>query len=478
MSVATITAGTLYPVGTPVQAGVAPTMIAMGHSGKFAYVTNYASQNVSAYSFDAATGALVEIAGSPFNAGTNPWPITLDPSGSFAYVVNHNSHDISAYSIDAVSGALTQIGKVRTQLMPSSMAIVPGVTRVSYTPRFAFVANWGSDKVSAYTINASTGGLTRVTGSPFDAGSGPFSVAIDPSGNFVYVANVNSNNLSGYSVSASTGALTPVAGSPFDAGTNPRSVTVDPSGRFVFVANYGSNRVAAYSIDRSGALTSVGSVAAGSAPWSLAVDPTGRFAYVGNYGSANVSAYTINNITGELSPDGGTTFGGGTNPISATVDPSGQFVYLANFTTNNISAYAINATDGGLTQVVSSPFDGGSNPSANPYSVAVEPSGKFLYVANFNTHSISGFAIGANGALAQVPGSPFPTANGGRMALGPVSIAVDPSGQFVYVANYTDSNISGYRINASTGALNHLTGSPFPLDGVNPRSIVTSGTIQ
>lgn len=45
-------------------------------------------------------------------------------------------------------------------------------------PRFAYVANNGSANVSAYTIDATTGALTPIPGSPFDAGTSPASVAI------------------------------------------------------------------------------------------------------------------------------------------------------------------------------------------------------------------------------------------------------------------------------------------------------------
>ncbi len=81
--------------------------------------------------------------------------------------------------------------------------------------QFAYVANYGSNNVSAYTINASTGALTQVTGSPFGAGTQAYDVAIDPNGKFVYVTNYGSNNVSAYTVNATSGALTQVAGSPF-----------------------------------------------------------------------------------------------------------------------------------------------------------------------------------------------------------------------------------------------------------------------
>ena len=56
------------------------------------------------------------------------------------------------------------------------------------------------------------------------AGTSPVSVTVDPSGKFAYVANYGSDNVSVYTINASTGALTAV-GTPVAAGTFPLSVT-------------------------------------------------------------------------------------------------------------------------------------------------------------------------------------------------------------------------------------------------------------
>src|SRR5260370_1487722 len=91
-------------------------------------------------------------------------------------------------------------------------------------PKFAYVANENSSNVSAYTIDRTTGALTSVPGSPFAAGSLPFSVAVDSSGKFAYVANFASNNVTAYTIDRTTGALSPLPGSPFAARSNPCSV--------------------------------------------------------------------------------------------------------------------------------------------------------------------------------------------------------------------------------------------------------------
>ena len=50
-------------------------------------------------------------------------------------------------------------------------------------------------------------------------------------GQFAYVANQFSNDVSGYTINATTGALTPIFGSPFTASIGPRSVTTTPRPR-------------------------------------------------------------------------------------------------------------------------------------------------------------------------------------------------------------------------------------------------------
>ena len=86
--------------------------------------------------------------------------------------------------------------------------------------QFAYVANYGSNNVSAYSI-AAGGALTPVAGSPFKAGGGANGVAIDPTGKFAYVANFDSNDVSAYTIDSTSGALKKVKGSPFAAGATP-----------------------------------------------------------------------------------------------------------------------------------------------------------------------------------------------------------------------------------------------------------------
>jgi len=90
----------------------------------------------------------------------------------------------------------------------------------------------------------------------------------------------------------------------------------------------------------------------------------------------------------------------------------------------NISAYRIRS-DGALTPIPGSPFATGTD----PHEMAIDPTGKFAYVANEVDNNVSGYRIGSNGALIPIPGSPFAAASF------PLSVAVDAKAKFVYVAN-------------------------------------------
>src|SRR5437899_1852395 len=94
--------------------------------------------------------------------------------------------------------------------------------------QFAYVANFAHEGgVSGYMIDATTGALTAIPGSPFFFVSFPISVAVDLTGKFAYVADHGGDRVFGSTIDATTGALTgAIPGSPFPAGFGPVSVAV------------------------------------------------------------------------------------------------------------------------------------------------------------------------------------------------------------------------------------------------------------
>ncbi|HEU4645661.1 MAG TPA: beta-propeller fold lactonase family protein, partial [Burkholderiales bacterium] len=100
----------------------------------------------------------------------------------------------------------------------------------------------------------------------------------------------------------------------------------------------------------------------------------------------------IDGATGALSEIAGSPFAGGGQ---LAVDPTGKFAYVA--TGGNVSAYTINATTGALTGI------GAFAAGASPYRVAVDPSGQFAYAVNRGGNDISAYSIDpVTGALTSV----------------------------------------------------------------------------
>jgi YVTN family beta-propeller protein len=317
-----------------------------------------------------------------------------------------------------------------------------------------------------YTINPTTGALASI-GPPVPTNDEfTDSVTVDPSGKFAYVASsgnvwdIDFGSVVTYTINPSTGALTSTTGGINGTGINGtpeffNSVAVDPSGKFAYAADGGAfpvgsfgglSSVSMYTINSTtGALTSIGMIAAGTGPDSVAVDPAGKFAYVTNFESNDVSMYTIDATTGALAPTG--TIAAGPGPVSVAVDPAGKFAYVANWTYDtegSVSMYTIDATTGALT------FIGSIAAGTSAFSVAVDPAGKFAYVANWTGNdtegSVSMYTIDATTGVL-TPSGTIAT------ELSPTSIVIHPSGKFAYVTNSGSNSVSMYSIDSATGTL-------------------------
>ena len=240
-------------------------------------------------------------------------------------------------------------------------------------------------------------------------------------------------------------------------------------------------------------------VQTGNVPVWATVDPTNHFVYVTNIADNTVSAFTLNTATGQVGVVPGSPFLAGTGPAAAAVDPSGTFLYVANEGTStiagSISGYKINS-NGSLTAVPGSPFTTIPTPLSPQQGIAVTlPQGPgvfpgFVYVSNSNvnninfSNSVSVFSFDDTGALTQLATSPFTLAP--AINPQPESLAMDPAGKFLFTANMTNNNVSGFTVNAN-GSLNQVTGSPFsaipppPLANLNlpldsPQYLVTDRT--
>jgi 6-phosphogluconolactonase len=180
----------------------------------------------------------------------------------------------------------------------------------------------------------------------------------------------------------------------------------------------------------------------------------------------NNAAYSVTVMTQPSNPTQTCTVRNGSGTIDkisignviVSCTQTGRFAYVANRQSNSISGFAIDPGTGALTPLSGSPF---ASNGTTPTALTVDPNGQFLYVANNGSNSVSAYAIGAAGALTAV-GSPI------AAGTGPGALTVDPTDHFLFVANLTSNNVSAFAISA--GALTPIVDSPFNA-GAEPASL-------
>ena len=206
------------------------------------------AQAIGIYQIDPTTGLLTALTGSPLALYTGtaatatvvtPTAMLITPNNSFVYV---SLGSLGVQVLTLGSGGALSTGTAPTFLPPRSTSTSPSDYGLASNPgsTFLFVAeiNTGLRELSIGT----NGTLNEVSGSPYAVGTGPTGVALDVTGSYVYVANKGSNNISAFTLTAASGKLTAIAGSPFSSGgLLPIALINDNSKKYLAVINSGSN---------------------------------------------------------------------------------------------------------------------------------------------------------------------------------------------------------------------------------------------
>ncbi len=239
----------LPAVGT----GLQPSAMAVDPQGRFAVVTNRGSggATLSVLVINASTGALTEAgAAIPLNV-VDPQAVTI--SGNLVYVASANAVDVLIFTPASSSFAFAA---------GSPYSAGPAATNITalYSPPQAsnllYATDTSTKKLLAFTLG--TGTLTA--GTPLTLGTQPAALTADSQNHFLYVANQGSNNISVFTVDPTTGAVA-AAGTPLvSTGTGPNALAYDATNNFLLVGLSGAKQVVLFSVNTStGALSTTGS---------------------------------------------------------------------------------------------------------------------------------------------------------------------------------------------------------------------------
>jgi len=318
----TIGTGSLAAVNTSVATGYKPLSMVVTPNNALLYVG--AANGIFVY-FINSDGSLTAPTTGSQQVAVFAASVDVSPDGQWLIALDGTTQQLDIFKINASTGGLTsetspatysitsgiwQPSEVKvsadgtlifaslgtagdvvftfntgTGVAASSQSLATGNTAtgdyglaISAKVTYLYVARSGTNGgVAVFSIGPG-GLLTPVAGTPFAAGSGTFSVVLDPTGTYVYAANRTDGTISGYTIVPGTTtaalSLNPLGGSPYSSGTGVQALGIDSTGKYLLaVAVGGSPDLTMYSFDIPvpGKLDPATSVATG-------IDPAGAVA--------------------------------------------------------------------------------------------------------------------------------------------------------------------------------------------------------
>ena len=373
-----------------------------------------------------------------------------------------------------------------------TLATVLGLTACTRDYTVAYVYMTGTNKgtagaINPYAVDYATGTLVRI-GGPVPTGVNPVGAVVTPNGLFLYVVNHDDSTVQPFGINGD-GTLVSKTATKI-TGTFPTAVAIDAAGKFLYVTytyqtGYsatvpGPGGISIFPINADNTLGTPTNVNVGNNPVAITTSNFNSFVYVVDQEvspNATVLGFSENTSTGALTVVPGTlitTVGGktvatgfaaGTIPSAIAEDPTARFVYVTDQATNQLYGNVVQA-NGSLIPMVNGPFTTG----VFPVAITIDPRAKYLYVANFNSSTVSAYAID------QGTGTPSATvgSTGTQVKTGPTCLTIEPAlGIYLYTSNSADGTVSGLQLDPHNGGLKGIQNSPFPGSG-SPSCVVAA----
>jgi len=295
----------------------------------------------------------------------------------------------------------------------------------------------------------------------------PGFLAIHPDGDKLYaVAGFPGGpGVAGYRIGGD-GALTPINTSPTGDGGGAH-IAVHPSGKFLLTAQYGGGSVALFPLDEDGKLgaATLSKHEGGSRvfqgrqdaphPHWCGFSPDGRFALVPDLGLDGIVIYRVNAGKLMILRHGFAASVPGGGPRHMRFSPDGRFIYLLNELSLSVTTFAWDAEAGTAKLLATVPTLSEEAKAKEAFNSAAEilvhPSGRTVYSSNRGHDTVSVFrADPATSALELIQLQPV------RGAF-PRNINLAPGGGWLLAAGADSNTVSVHRVDPQTGELTYQT---------------------
>ena len=321
----------------------------------------------------------------------------------------------------------------------------------------------GAKGIYRATFDTSTGKLTAAEQAA-EVGSPGF-LTLNPAGDKLYaVANFPGGpGAIGYTFKPD-GSLEVINSSPTGDGGGAH-IAVHPSGKFLLTAQYGGGSTALFPLDANGRLGTAKVIKhqGGSgvvkpvqekphAHW-VGFSPDAKFALVPDLGLDGIVIYRINLDTLTLEKHGFAASVPGGGPRHMRFSPDGKFIYLLNELSLSVTSFAWDAASGTAKQLGTVPALSAEAKGREAFNSAAEilvhPTGRFVYSSNRGHDTVSVYrADPATAALQVIQVQPV------RGAF-PRNINLSPDAGWLLAAGADSNTVSVHKVNPTTGELTY-----------------------
>ncbi|MFT3843783.1 MAG: lactonase family protein [Lacibacter sp.] len=316
----------------------------------------------------------------------------------------------------------------------------------------------GSDGIYVYQFNEQTGDATKMSYAKI---SNPSFLVVSPDMKFVYAVNEdNSGSVSAFSFNKDSAKLSFI-NQTISGGVHPCYINIGKGGKYVITGNYSSGSIAVSGINYNGSVSQPRQIIQhkgkgvnekrqeGPHVHSVVFSPDYKYLFAPDLGLDKIMAYKVAPESGALSPaePSFVQVKPGAGPRHFEFHPNGKFAYLMEEMSGAVSVFKYEEGKLNFLQNISShplSFEGDKGSA----DIHVSPDGRFLYCSNRgDANSIAIFSINQETGMLRITGFQ-PT-----LGLHPRNFTIDPTGNFLLVANRDSDEIVIFKIDKQTGLL-------------------------
>ena len=242
-------------------------------------------------------------------------------------------------------------------------------------------------------------------------------------------------------------------------GKGPCHISVNNTGERAVVSNYGGGTVSTYTIENNGALNEASQVFNHNTDSLVSHAHSAQFyekdLFVSDLGRNAVYKYQLDNDNYKLADSSIVKMTDNAGPRHFSLTKDGQFIYIINEYANTVTSGKKTAEGFELLQDIST-LDDNFKEKSYCADIHLSKDEQFLYGSNRGENSIVVFKRDTN------TGKLEKTQNISVHGDWPRNFTIDPSGKFLLVANQKSHNISVFKIDNISGKLTFLNSTELP----------------